>query len=64
MSVLHAAMEHNSIAYLHTLIEALRLSFKDASTYVADPTASQVPTSGMLSKKYAAERRLLINPDR
>lgn len=58
------AMGHNSVAYLHTLIEAMRLSFVDGATYVADPSVVPVPTQGMISKEYAATRRPLIDPDR
>ena len=58
-------MGHNSVDYLHTLIEATRLSFADAFAYVADPTypGVDVPTDGMISKEYANTRRTLINPE-
>jgi len=58
------AMGHNSLQYLHTLIEATRLSFADASRYIADPSIVPVPVGGMLSSEYAATRRSLINPAR
>lgn len=45
---------------LHLMIEAMRLAFADARRYIADPTFSAVPLSGLLSKSYAAERRALI----
>ncbi len=48
----------------HHLIEAMRLAFADAHRYVADPRKAEVPISGLTSKKYAALRRTLINPDR
>lgn len=57
-------MGHNTVAYLHTLIEAMRLSFVDGAAYVADPSAVPVPTQGMISKEYAATRRPLIDPNR
>jgi gamma-glutamyltranspeptidase / glutathione hydrolase len=60
-----------SAARLHLEIEALRLAFADTRWYVCDP---QVRTPGspagverlrwLTSKKYAAERRKLINPER
>ena len=57
-------MEHNSAEYLHTVIEALSLSFADTLWYNADPSKIQVPVSGLLSKDYSAKRRSLIRQDR
>ncbi|KAL3877327.1 hypothetical protein ACJMK2_035057 [Sinanodonta woodiana] len=58
------SMRHNSSAYLHTLIEALRLSFSDSTWYCADPAKVHVPVAELLSKDYAAKRRSLIQPDK
>ena len=57
-------MQHNSAEYLHTLIEALQLSFADSQWYCADPSHINVPTQGLLNKTYAAERRALMKPGR
>ena len=58
-------MGHNSPQYLHTLVEAIRLSFADAIKYVADPSVvHHVPVNELLSKEYASQRRKLIQPDR
>jgi gamma-glutamyltranspeptidase/glutathione hydrolase len=57
-----ASMTHNSAEYLHTLIEALQLSFADSQWYCADPSHTTVPIQGLLSKSYAAQRRALMNP--
>ena len=57
-------MGHNSVDYLHTLIEAMRLAFGDAIEYIADPAKAKVPIEGLLSTKYAETRRQLINPNR
>ncbi|XP_006820927.1 glutathione hydrolase-like YwrD proenzyme, partial [Saccoglossus kowalevskii] len=54
-------MGHNSSQYLHTLIEALRLSFADTTWYCTDPSKVNVPIKELLSEKYAAERRKLID---
>jgi len=56
-------MGHNSTAYLHHLIEAMRLSFADTRWYVTDPEHSDIPLGGMLSKSYAKARRDLMSPD-
>jgi gamma-glutamyltranspeptidase/glutathione hydrolase len=54
--------EHNSVEYLHALIESLRIAFADASWFVADPNVSKVPASEMISKKYLADRAKLFDP--
>lgn len=59
-----AALGHNSAAYLHTLIEALRLSFADTLWHVADPEQNPAPLDALLSKEYARSRAALIQPDR
>ena len=48
----------------HLVIEALRLAFADTRWHVADPSHVAVPTAGLLSKAYAAERRARIDPSR
>eukprot|EP00048_Salpingoeca_helianthica_P017474 m.237394 g.237394 ORF g.237394 m.237394 type:complete len:553 (-) comp21101_c0_seq1:32-1690(-) len=59
-----AALGHNSVAYLHTLIEALRLAFADTRYHVADPAFNPAPLATLLSAEYAATRRACIAPDR
>jgi len=46
----------------HLYIEASRLAFADRNAYLADPEYVDAPLTGLLSKKYAAERRALIDP--
>ncbi len=56
---------HNSPAYLHRLIEAIRIAFADRAAHLAD--AAAVPpdiTEHLSSAGYAATRRDEIDPDR
>lgn len=46
----------------HLYLEASRLAFADRNAYLADPEYVDAPLAGLLSKKYAAERRALIDP--
>ncbi|SMC86725.1 gamma-glutamyltransferase family protein [Pedobacter africanus] len=63
------SMGYNSTRYIHTLYQAMNLSFADRDFYYGDPyTAPEEPVKGLLSKAYAKERAGLIqfeknNPD-
>ncbi|KAL7412033.1 gamma-glutamyltranspeptidase [Mrakia frigida] len=59
-----AKMEHNSVEYLHTLIEALRLSFADTRYYVTDPEKVHVPVDELLSEAYLKTRAGLFDPSK
>src|SRR5687768_5587009 len=54
------ALGHNSPAYLHRIIETVKLAFSDRHTYYGDPKFVQVPHERLLSKEYAEARRRLI----
>lgn len=54
-------MGHNTPAYLHTIAEALNLSFADREAYVGDPRFVNVPTQALLSDAYAARQRARID---
>ena len=56
-----AAMGHNSADYIHTVIEAAKLAFADREAYYGDPEFIDVPLDGLLSDRYAAIRRELID---
>ncbi|KAL3963091.1 hypothetical protein ACCO45_000095 [Purpureocillium lilacinum] len=56
--------DFNSTAYLHAIIEALRLGFADAHWFVTDPNVTPVPTEGLISQAYLAERAKLFDPKR
>ena len=55
------SMGHNSPAYIHTVAEAIKLSFGDREAHYGDPDFSTIPIDGLLSKDYAAERARLID---
>jgi gamma-glutamyltranspeptidase/glutathione hydrolase len=50
--------------YLHLLTEVIKLNNADVYETVTDPKFSKVPVEGMISKKYADERRKLINMEK
>ncbi len=53
------ALGHNSPAYLHRLIETIKLAFADRDAYYGDPNFVRIP-DGLLSKAYARVRRALV----
>jgi gamma-glutamyltranspeptidase/glutathione hydrolase len=59
-----AGMGFGSTAYVHTFLEAKKLAFADRAKFYADPAFSDIPVAGLISKKYAAERADLIDPER
>jgi len=59
-----ASMGFGSAEYIHVFTEAKKLAFEDRAKYYADPIFSETPVTQLLSKKYAAERRRLIDPEK
>jgi gamma-glutamyltranspeptidase/glutathione hydrolase len=57
-------MGFGSAQYIHVFTEAKKLAFEDRAKYYADPVFSATPVSQLISKKYAAVRRKLINPEK
>jgi gamma-glutamyltranspeptidase/glutathione hydrolase len=58
-------MGYNSARYVHTVYQAMSLSFADRDFYYGDIYfPPEEPVKGLLSKDYAKGRRALINPDR
>ena len=58
------ALGHNSVEYIHTSAEALKLAMADREKYLGDMDFITIPYEGLLSEEYARERRALIDPDR
>jgi len=55
-------MGYSSARYIHTLYQAMNLSFADRDFYYGDPYVPPVePINGLLSKPYAQQRRNEIN---
>lgn len=59
-----AEMGAGSAASLHVMIEAMKLAYADRAAFLGDPDFVPVPVKGLISKAYAAERRLRIDPER
>ena len=58
-------MGYNSTRYIHTLYQAMSLSFADRDFYYGDSYfPPQEPMKGLLSKEYAKQRASLINFDK
>ena len=55
-------MGHNSVEFIHTLAEAIKLSFADREQYYGDPRFVDVPLDQLLSDTYVEKRRALIDP--
>jgi len=53
-----------SAATLHLLIEAMKPAYADRAEFLGDPAFVKVPLAGLISKRYAAEQRKAIDPDR
>jgi gamma-glutamyltranspeptidase/glutathione hydrolase len=59
-----AGMGFGSTEYIHVFTEAKKLAFEDRAKFYADPLFAKAPVSQLISKRYAAERRKQINPQR
>ena len=59
-----SALGHNTVQYVHTVTEAMKLCFADRECYYGDPRFVDVPLASLLSADYSRERRGLIRSDR
>ena len=53
-----------SAATLHLMIEAMKPAYADRAEFLGDPAFVTVPLAGLISKRYAAEQRKAIDPER
>lgn len=53
-----------SARHIHLFTEAKKLAFEDRARYYADMDFADVPVEALISKKYASERRKLINENK
>ena len=52
---------HNSAAYIHLVLEAMKLAFADREQFYGDPAQVRVPMETLLSDDYGALRATLID---
>jgi gamma-glutamyltranspeptidase/glutathione hydrolase len=57
-------MDWASSARYHLMTEAMRRAFADRAEYMGDTDFVKVPIAGLVDKKYAAQLRNTINPER
>jgi gamma-glutamyltranspeptidase/glutathione hydrolase len=54
------ALGHNSAAYIHTVIETIKLAFADREQFYGDPRQVEVPLGVLLSDEYGKLRAGLV----
>jgi gamma-glutamyltranspeptidase/glutathione hydrolase len=57
-----ATAGHNSVDYLHAVVEAMKLAFADREAFYGDPRHVEVPLAGLLDAGYGRARGALIDP--
>lgn len=57
-------IQYGSAEHIHLFTEAKKLVFEDRAKYYADPEFAKIPVKALISDEYAAERRMLIDPNR
>ena len=58
------SMGHNSAAYIHHVIEAMKVAYADRAAHMGDPDFTPVPVAQLVSKAYAQQVREAIDPTR
>lgn len=44
---------HNSVPYIHTLVEIKKVAYRERDRYITDPTFSEIPLDRLLSKEFS-----------
>ena len=57
-------MRHDSAEFVHLFTEAKKLVFEDRAKYYADADFNKLPVKKLISKRYAAQRAKLIDPNK
>ncbi len=57
-------MGFGSPGHVHAFVEAKKLVFEDRAKFYSDPAFNKLPIKQLISKKYANQRRQLIDPKR
>ena len=55
---------HQTVEFIHFLVEAKKLAFADRDRYVSDPDFNRIPVGRMISKRYGKEQMARIDPNR
>jgi gamma-glutamyltranspeptidase / glutathione hydrolase len=55
------ALGHNTPAYLHRIVETIKLAFADRDACYGDPRFVPVPAERLLSRSFARDRAALVN---
>lgn len=55
-------LAHNTVAYIHALVEMQRRVYADRAAYLGDPEFASVPIQGLLDREYLAGRMADFDP--
>jgi gamma-glutamyltranspeptidase/glutathione hydrolase len=56
-------MGHNTVEYVHTVVECAKLAFADREAHYGDPHFADAPQGPLLDTSYAESRRELVGED-
>jgi gamma-glutamyltranspeptidase/glutathione hydrolase len=59
----YSDLDSDEARRLHLAVEAMKLAYADRAAFLGDPASVKVPLSRLLSKHYAEELRMQIDPE-